>query len=149
MRIKILQLILIAALLSATAVTAVFAQEGADVAPQQAANQAEPASSQPGGEFFQPITQTGTSKINLVQNLPKGTWSQIIANVIKITLQITGTLAFLSFTVGGVLLVTAQGDEAKYKKGKSIIFLSILALIIIAASYAIVVGVTQLKFFQQ
>ena len=95
-----------------------------------------------------PVKQGTTSKINLLQNLPKSEWQTIMANVIKTVLAITGSLAFAAFTYGGVMMVTAQGQDEQIRKGKNIIFWSVLALVIIAASYAIVIGLTQLKFFQ-
>lgn len=94
--------------------------------------------------------QAGTgSKIGYVTNLAnqtQGDWPQILGNVIKFILAITGTLAFISFTFGGVLMVTAQGKEEQIKKGKEVLIWSILALAVIATSYAIVLGITQLEF---
>jgi hypothetical protein len=103
-----------------------------------------------GVNFLPELTTTGTtaSKLGLVKNLPKANWTVAIGTVINIVLAVTGSLAFLSFTYGGIMMVTAEGDEAKYKKGRSVILMSVLALIIIAASYAIVLGISQLNFFQ-
>ncbi len=93
--------------------------------------------------LFQPVIPPAgsTSKIGLVNNLPKGDWTQIMASVINIVLAITGSLAFASFTFGGVMMVTAQGNDEQIRKGKNILFWSVLALVIIAASYAIVIGI--------
>ena len=88
------------------------------------------------------------TKIALVDKLPSSDWPVIMANVIKIILGVTGSLALVAFTVGGVMMVTAQGNEEKISKGKGILYWSVLALVIIAASYAVVVGITQLEFFQ-
>ena len=87
------------------------------------------------------------SKIGLVAQLPKGQWTVIVAAIIKMALQICGALSVASFTYGGVMMVTAQGNDEKIKKGRGIITWSLLALVIIAVSYAIVLGITQLKFF--
>lgn len=43
------------------------------------------------------------------------------------------------------MMVTARGNEDQITKGKDVIFWSILALIAIAVSYGIVVGITQLN----
>jgi len=91
----------------------------------------------------------GSSKIAIVKNISdqtQGTWQQILGNVIKFILAITGTLAFISFTAGGILMVSAQGKEEQIKKGKQVLIWSILALAIIATSYALVLGVSSLQF---
>jgi hypothetical protein len=103
----------------------------------------------PGGQLLPDVlTPPATSKINLVKQLPNGTWQQIIGSVINMVLAIAGSLAFISFTVGGVMMVTAQGVEDKIRKGKSIFTWSLIALVIIGTSFGIVLGITQLKFFQ-
>lgn len=98
-----------------------------------------------------PTVQTpqnsGKTKIALVENLPREEWPVIVAGIVKIILGITGSLALIAFTVGGVMFVTAQGSEDRISKAKAIIYWSIFALLVIAASYAIVLGVSQLEFF--
>ena len=92
-------------------------------------------------------TSNTASKLGLVTNLPKGDWTTMIAAIIKMALQICGALSVASFTYGGVAMITGQGNEEKIKKGRSIITWSLIALIIIGTSYAIVLGITELKFF--
>jgi len=93
------------------------------------------------------------SKITLVKQLPLAGntentgWTTILSQVIRLILGITGSMAMVAFTVGGIFLVMAQGDEGKITKGKNILFWSIFALLVIAASYALVLGVTELQFF--
>lgn len=107
---------------------------------------------QPLFEVAPPSPGSTVSKITLVKNLPGAkttkSWQDIMASVIRIVLAITGSLAFAAFTYGGVMMVTAQGNDEQIRKGKNILFWAILALVIIATSYAIVIGITQLKFFQ-
>lgn len=85
------------------------------------------------------------SKLVLVSNLPSDSWQVVLSGVIQLILGITGSLAFIAFTVGGIMMVTSQGNEERITKGKTIILYSVLALIIIATSYAIVLGITQLN----
>jgi hypothetical protein len=85
------------------------------------------------------------SKLALVSRLPQDDWRIILSGIIQTILGITGSLAFIAFTVGGVRMVTSQGNEERITKGKTIILYSVLALIIIATSYAIVLGITQLS----
>lgn len=129
---KIFKFILVlAAIFSLTAADISFAQPLFEVAPTQGST---------------------VSKITLVKQLPGAkttkTWQDIMASVIRIVLAITGSLAFAAFTYGGVMMVTAQGNDDQIRKGKNILFWAVLALVIIATSYAIVIGITQLKFFQ-
>ena len=95
-------------------------------------------------------TDSGTnvkgSKASLVENLPTGSWQQILSDTIKLLLAVSGTLSLASFTVGGILFLSAQGDESKVGNAKKLILYSLLALGIIATSYAIVLGVSQLQF---
>ncbi len=87
------------------------------------------------------------TKIDYVQKLPSGSWQEILTGVIKFVLGITGTLAFISFSFAGILFVTARGEEDQLTKAKHLLIWSIAALGIIAVSYAIVLGISQLKFF--
>lgn len=94
------------------------------------------------------VTTEGSAseKIELLTRLPGGDWRVILSRVITTILQITGSLTLISFTVGGVTMITAQGNEEKISKGKAIMLWSVVALVIIATAYAIVLGVTQLQF---
>jgi hypothetical protein len=100
-----------------------------------------------GFEYVDESHKDQPSKIDYVRNLPQGSWQQILAEVIKFILGITGTLALISFTVSGIMMVTARGEEEQITKAKMMVLWSVLALLIIAVSYAIVLGVSQLKFF--
>lgn len=94
-----------------------------------------------------PVDQTPEGQgsfIGVIQQLPDGEWTTILAGVIQFILAITGSLALVSFTVGGVIMITAQGKDEQIGKGKGIIMWSVLALIIIAVSYAIVLGISNL-----
>lgn len=88
-----------------------------------------------------------SSKVALVKGLPSGDQQKILVDVIKFVLSITGSLALASFTVAGVLFLTAQGQEEKLTKAKHLLLWSIAALAIIAVSYAVVLGISQLQFF--
>lgn len=96
-------------------------------------------------------TGNGGSKIGIVSNLKNGStsdWQTLISAAIKLLLSIAGVLAFIAFTAAGIMMVSARGNEDQIKKGKDILIWSILALAVIATSYAIVLGITQLQFSQ-
>lgn len=95
----------------------------------------------------QTSTGSGTSKLVLVENLPRAEWPVIISGAVQIILGVTGSLTLVAFTVGGVMFVASQGNEEQISTAKKIIFWSIFALLIIASSYALILGVSQLQFF--
>jgi hypothetical protein len=86
------------------------------------------------------------SKVQLVRNLPDNNWPVLLASIIQIVLAVVGSLALIAFTYGGIVMITGQGNEEQIKKGKEILLWSIVALIVIAASYALVLGISQLRF---
>lgn len=94
-----------------------------------------------------PKDSAGPTKLALVKNLPNDDWPQLIAGVVQIILGVVGSLTLVAFTVGGVMFVASQGNEEQISTAKKIIFWSVFALLIIAASYAIILGVSQLQFF--
>lgn len=65
----------------------------------------------------------------------------IIARVINVLLLLIGTFAFLVIFYSGVLLTTANGDEGKLEKGKTMIVPAILGLVFAFLAYYIAVGV--------
>lgn len=99
------------------------------------------------GIFHLYTGNNASGKNSYVQKLPGGDWQSILTAAIKFMLGISGTLAFISFTVAGVLFVTARGEEDQLTKAKHMLLWSIAALAIIAVSYAIVLGISQFKYF--
>lgn len=98
--------------------------------------------------LFQPVTSPEESKIRLVQDrLPSGSWQGILAEVIKLVLSITGSLTLVALTYGGIMFLTARGNDEQITKAKEVITWSAFALAVIAISYAVVLGITQLRFF--
>jgi hypothetical protein len=99
-------------------------------------------------ELFRPLTYPEGSKIELVQErLPSGSWQAILAEVIKLVLSITGSLTFIALTYGGIMFLTARGNDEQITKAKDVVTWSAFALAVIAISYAVVLGITQLRFF--
>ena len=91
---------------------------------------------------------TDTTKIGAVNRIVSTkTWQQVLADVIKILLNISGALALLALTISGVTMITARGKPDLFDKGKKILGYALAGLVIIAVSYAIVVGVSDLQFF--
>ncbi len=65
------------------------------------------------------------------------TVEQYIANIINIILSLLGVI-FLAFTIyGGLIWMTAQGNEERVKKARELITESVIGVIIVLAAYAI------------
>jgi len=71
--------------------------------------------------------------------------TDLVPQGIKILLAIAGTLAFIAFTVGGVIMVTGQGNEEIYTKAKNIFMYAAIGLAVIAGSYGLVYGIITLR----
>jgi hypothetical protein len=86
----------------------------------------------------------GSSVVSLPN--PLGTTASIpgiIGKVISAALGIVGSLALIMFIYGGIIWMTAAGNEQNVTKGKNIIIWATLGLVIIFSSYAIVRFVLQ------
>ncbi|MBI2638800.1 hypothetical protein HYW83_04395 [Candidatus Peregrinibacteria bacterium] len=81
------------------------------------------------------------------EGLPTGDFKkEIIPQAIKIVLALAGTVSFGVFVYAGVMLIISQGNEEEITKFKNILIWSIIGLIFITTSYAIVSGVMKLSF---
>lgn len=102
-------------------------------------------------QLFTRFTYTNAStdktKIGAVNKLPDQPWQVVLASVVKTLLNISGGLALLALTLGGTYMITARGDTGTLDKGKKIVAYAIAGLVVIAVSYAVVVGVSELQFF--
>lgn len=73
------------------------------------------------------------------------TLSEISLNVLTFLLGLAGTVAIIMLVIGGVMYLTAAGDESRIDKGKSIFKNSMIGIVIIFASMILVQQVA--KFF--
>ncbi len=74
--------------------------------------------------------------------LPTDSLKVIIGRVINWLLGISAGLAVLFIIIGGIYYITAAGDESKIEIGKKMITYAIYGLLIVGASYAIVLTVS-------
>lgn len=63
---------------------------------------------------------------------------QIIGNIVKALLGISGALALIMVIVGGFRWMTAQGDPEAVKKAKSTLEWAILGLVVAFSSFTLV-----------
>jgi len=79
--------------------------------------------------------------VNPLGNLK--TFDQVVNNVIKVALGLTGVFALLAFIYGGITWMLSMGDPSKVTKGKNMMIWAVAGLLVIFASYAILVTVFQ------
>lgn len=87
----------------------------------------------------QPIPEQQTSSSANLDN-PLGVTSipQFIGMIIKAILGIVGSLALVMVIYGGLLMMTAHGNEQQVTKGKDVLIWAVLGLVVIFTSYALV-----------
>ena len=61
-----------------------------------------------------------------------------VAMLINVFASVMGFLAVGMIIYGGFMLLTAQGDPAKIKRGKDVVTYSIIGVILVMLAYAIV-----------
>ncbi|MBD3270290.1 hypothetical protein GF376_02080 [Candidatus Peregrinibacteria bacterium] len=108
-----------------------------------------------GGELFrrynyEPLNSednTDNTKLSAVNRLPQTSWQATLRSIVTTLLNITGGLTLIAFTIGGIMMIVGSHNQEQLEKGKKIFIYSLIGLIVIAASYAIVIGVAELQFF--
>ncbi len=77
------------------------------------------------------------SAVALTNPINIKTPEDLIANIIKFILGITGSIALLLFVYGGFLWMTSAGNSEQVTKGKNVFIWATIGLIVIFSSYAI------------
>lgn len=70
------------------------------------------------------------------------TFREFFGRVITVVLIVAGALAVIYLIYGGILYITAAGDQEKATAGRTAIVNAIIGIIIIALAFAIVAWVT-------
>ena len=92
--------------------------------------------------------RTEYSELNNTANLPDPDTVDLIIEIIQIILRIAGILTFLALTVGGIMYIISrgEGDGTMFENAKKTITWSIVGVIIIMSAYALVYGITAIRF---
>jgi len=89
----------------------------------------------------------GGSPVGHGSRLPDGDLIfDIVPAIIQNILLSLGALMFIALIVGGVLLVTAQGNEETLTKAKKLLAYAGAGVLLISLAYAMVIGLAQLDF---
>jgi len=81
-------------------------------------------------------------------DLPDVSSSTVIAKIIKNILGFSMSMTLIALVVAGIYYVTARGEDDQITKAKSIILYLVMGMAVMAASYGIIAGIAQFKFFQ-
>ncbi len=90
--------------------------------------------------FFSLLLVAGNNALAIGIDNPLGNVSDVptlIGRVINYVLGIVGSLALVMFIYGGIVWMTAAGNEKSIEKGKSILMWAALGLAVIFLSYAL------------
>ncbi|KKQ67875.1 MAG: hypothetical protein US89_C0013G0045 [Candidatus Peregrinibacteria bacterium GW2011_GWF2_38_29] len=94
-------------------------------------------------EYLRSLPQADT----ITKDIEAKTTATFYASATKLMMGLATILVVVGFFVAGVMYVTAQGNEEVTKKAVNIMMYTVVGVIIIAAAYGIVIGITKLKPF--
>lgn len=90
----------------------------------------------------------GTGKPAAVAGLPDITLEQGIASIIRTILGWSMLFTIIAIVVAAIFLLKSQGNDEDTKKAKDIILYLIIGVVIMAAAYGIVTGISSFDFFR-
>lgn len=82
--------------------------------------------------------------INISNPIATSDFSVLLTNFLKWLLSVAGSLALLMLIVGGVFYVTSSGNDQRVETAKKMITWTLLGLILILASYSIIIVIDEL-----
>ncbi len=82
--------------------------------------------------------------INISNPIATSDFSVLLTNFLKWLLSVAGSLALLTLIVGGVFYVTSSGNDQRVETAKKMITWTLLGLILILASYSIIIVIDEL-----
>ena len=80
--------------------------------------------------------ETGLEETAGEAGLPKTDIASIIGNIVKTLLALLGVIFFILLVYGGLLWMTARGNQEKVDKAKDTLTNAIIGLLIVLAAYA-------------
>jgi hypothetical protein len=97
------------------------------------------------------IPKPGTSdkfkEIDNVAGLPEVTLESAISVTIETILAWAMLLTLVAIVVAGIYFIQSRGTEEDITKAKDIILYLVIGMAIMAASYGVIAGLSQFKFF--
>jgi hypothetical protein len=81
----------------------------------------------------------GSSTFKVTNPIATSDFAKIVANFLKWILGVAGSIAFIMLIVGGIMYMTAAGDQQKASSAKKLIMVTLGGLMLVLLSYAILV----------
>lgn len=82
--------------------------------------------------------------INVTNPISTTDFAKIVENVLLWMLSVAGSIAIFAFIAGGIMYMTSSGDEQKASSAKKVITWTIIGMVLILASYAIIVVIDEI-----
>lgn len=82
---------------------------------------------------------TAATTVKITNPIKTSDFSELVENFLLWILSVGGALALFMLVIGGVFYVTSSGNEQKIETARKIITWTILGLMLILASYSIIV----------
>jgi len=82
--------------------------------------------------------------INISNPIATSDFSVLLTNFLKWLLSVAGSIALFTLIVGGVFYVTSSGNDQRVETAKKMITWTLLGLILILASYSIIIVIDEL-----
>ncbi|MCK5491012.1 MAG: hypothetical protein KAI67_04155 [Candidatus Pacebacteria bacterium] len=82
---------------------------------------------------------SAVTTIDIPNPISSTDFSELVGKVLEWVLGVAGSIALFMLIAGGIMYITSTGDEQKIATAKKIINWTILGLIVILASYSIIV----------
>lgn len=100
-----------------------------------------------------PSTQTNSdqeryAELEAVGQLPEISIEGAISLAIKTVLRFAMILTMIGLVVMSIFMIKAQGDDEKLSQAKKIILYLVIGMAVIAASFGVVSGISQVDLFQ-
>jgi len=94
-------------------------------------------------------TMEGTkTTTDYIASLPEADdWQSFVANAVRLLLIVANILAFASFVISGIYMISSMGNEEQLSKAKRIFVYTVFAMVICATALALVTGITNIEFF--
>ncbi len=87
---------------------------------------------------------TNAATFKLINPIATSDFAKLVANFLKWTLSVAGSIALIMLVIGGIMYITSAGDQQKATSAKKMIMVTIGGLMLVLLSYSILVVLNDL-----